>query len=59
MHPFWIKVLISLKNKILLTPNFWKVVDIDFFLLLNENSFMACMDPHYVTVLVWGYFEPC
>jgi len=19
----------------------------------------ACMDPHYVTVLVWGYFEPC
>jgi len=18
-----------------------------------------CMDPHYVTVLVWGYFEPC
>jgi len=20
---------------------------------------IACMDPHYVTVLVWGYFEPC
>jgi len=19
----------------------------------------ASMEPHYVTVLVWGYFEPC
>jgi len=19
----------------------------------------ACVEPHYVTVLVWGYFEPC
>jgi len=19
----------------------------------------ACRDPHYVTVIVWGYFEPC
>jgi len=49
-----------------LLPVFVKwIVFIKYFLIKRSVHLQfsmlrfACRDPHYITVLVWGYFEPC